>query len=182
MSAAQGARSGSQQGRRTTCRRRRSCGTKQGFRQRIEIAADELGLDPRVSRQPASGRDALGRKVDAGDNRPPPRPGERVEAEVTLQVEKPLSRHVTDLLDVHPVQSTAARLERLDAIEVATQVHPGRLVPVDPVHLQLRFLHVRLLTSPTAQSAMATQASVLAIASRKGSDARTVRPPQSVAR
>src|SRR5215208_6427834 len=65
-----------------------------------DVAMDEAGRQTQLRRQPPRVGDGPLREVGTGHPRPEPGPGERVQAEVALEVEQVLARDIADLLDL----------------------------------------------------------------------------------
>ena len=72
-------------------------------------------------------------EVDAGDGGAHPRPGERVEAEVTLEVEESLAGDVSDFRELDGEEAAPARTEGRHVIEGGGYVEGHDLVPVRAV-------------------------------------------------
>src|SRR6185503_13155011 len=82
-----------------------------------------------------------GREVCAGDDRALPGPGQRVEAEVALEVKQRLPDHRADLVDLVRAELRAPGLELLDRVELRTRVDLSPLVPQGAVGCDIRVVH-----------------------------------------
>jgi hypothetical protein len=95
----------------------------------IDVGGDKPAVEVGVRREGVGGFDPGGGEVEADDRRAAARPGERVEAEVALEVDKALARDVADLLDRERVQRAPSGPEALDVVEAAGGMDRDALVP-----------------------------------------------------
>ena len=120
-------------------------------RQLVHVRLDEARVEPEVRRQLARERDRGRREVDAGDLRAEPRPRQRVEPEMALQVEQRLAGHVAEGRDLVGLDPDAALAEAGDVVEVALGVQLRPRVPQALVggERRLEVDRVSHLTAPT---------------------------------
>jgi hypothetical protein len=105
----------------------------EGIRGGVDVGGDKPGVEAGLRSERVGGFDAGSGEVEADDRRAAARPGERVEAEVALEVDEALARDVPRLLDLERVERAPPGPEALDVVEAAGSVNRDALVPPGPV-------------------------------------------------
>ena len=92
-----------------------------------------MGIDALVLRERTRRLDGVLGEVEARNVRSPARPRQRVEAEVTLEMQEVATGDVTDLVELDGPQRALSGAEAVDVVELRCDVQWCALVPLQPV-------------------------------------------------
>ena len=103
--------------------------TVEPLREVVHVRCDEARVQAELRRQSRGELDRLGREVRPRDVRAQPRPRQRVDPEMALEVQERLAVHVADLFELVVAQTDPSGAELVQAVEVRRFVDAGPLVP-----------------------------------------------------
>ena len=107
----------------------------EGLARVIDIGAHEFGAEPGLLREQPRLVNRHRRKIEPGDDRAVPRQDQRVEPEMTLQVDQALAGDIAQLAPLDRLQMFFAGEKPLDCVETAAVAPMDRhpLVPIAPI-------------------------------------------------